>query len=97
MLPDNHLCKLQTKGVFGSKGKGVFTAVALNVQVVFVVEVLDEGVQINFSLLGWSMEEKGVEEGDEDGLIGCEGGLGLEFLEEGDADCNGVIGVGHQG
>ena len=58
MLPNNHLCKLQTKGVFGSQGKGVFTAVALNVQVVFVVEVLDEGVQINFSLLGGSMEEE---------------------------------------
>ena len=96
MLPYNHLCKLQAKGVFCSQGKGIFSTVALNVEVVFVIEVLDEGMQIDFSLFGGGVEEEGVEEGDEDGLIGCKGGLGLEFLEEGDADGDGMVGMGHQ-
>ena len=82
MLPYDHLGELYVEGVFVGKGIWVLDVVGLNVQVVFVVEVFDQGVEVDLCGLFGSVEEEGMEKRDEDRLVGSELCLRLELFEE---------------
>ena len=61
--------------------------------VVLMVEVLDERMKIDFSLFMRCCEVNVVEKWNENGLIGSEDGLRLEFFEEGDTDSDWMVAV----
>ena len=50
-------------------------------------------MEIDLCGLLWGVQEEGVKERDEDGLIGSELSLGLEFFEERDANEERSIGM----
>ena len=58
-----------------------------------MVEVLDQGMEVDLCGLLWGVQEERVEERDENRLIGSELCLGLEFFEERDANEERSIGM----